>query len=123
MENLTQGKAQIIFTAAGQRVVKNVEGSTSRYSSAYNEKSKKAEVFILTQEDKNDIATKLISELIEVDVQVQINSDEHWDNITTKFWKELTYGDKFPELACDGSGEFGHGVCKFKLIEQEQIEE
>lgn len=118
MKKLEKGKADVIYTSAKQRVVKNVEGSTSRYWSNYDEVSKKAEVSRLTEGERNEIATKLISELIEANVQVWVTSDEQWDKITTKFWKDLTYGDQFPDLACDGSGEFGHRVCKFKLLEE-----
>lgn len=116
MKQLKQGEAEVIYTEAGQRVIKNVKGSSSKYYPTFKERSKKVIVRILTNEEYDDIASKLISQISQCDVTVNINNKKQWETIQTKFWKELTYGDMFPNIACDGSGEFGHGICKFELI-------
>lgn len=116
MKQLKQREAEVIYTESGQRVIKNVKGSNSKYIPAYKEESKKVIVRVLTNEEFEDIASKLISQLSQCDVTVKINNQKQWKTIQTKFWKELTCGDMFPNIACDGSGEFGHGICKFELI-------
>ena len=118
MRQLETGNAQVIYTKAGQRVIKNVEGSGSRYFPAYDEVAKHCTVYRLTQEDKIHIAQTVIKQLVGISVDIQEITDVQWENISNTMWKEITYGDLFSEYACDGSGEFGHNVCKFKLNDE-----
>lgn len=111
-------KASVIFTATGQRVIKNVEGSFRRYFLAYSEQSEEVEVTALTEEDKEHIVKTIISDHLGIDINIGPISKEQFHNFELLYWKQITYGNLLPEYAADGSGEFNYGICKLIYPQQ-----